>query len=491
MSRRLVALACAGALAASASAGLGSPEAPPAPARERAAPSREAFTRGYERYEAGDYAGAASLLRAYLGGITPDDPDYDWALFFLGVSLYRLGLSHGAVDTLSHLVTRRPNAKIVTYALEILEEVTRTRPYDREQVLLSVICDQEYGFVDEALGDFIHYYQGLFDWEHGYREWGDRHFARIRPGTYYHRRYLYQKALYRIYAGDLGGAESILEDLLSAEGAGPELRDEVRVTLARLLYEQRRFDEADRVYRQIEKPNVEQARYLMERAWSQYRLGNPRRAMGLLYAFRAPSFWRDFTPEYFILKSFVYKDVCHYRAALAVVEEFRERYGRALELIYGRGSPLESDEILQILLRKRSVAEPYRFLGLLEAERQAAARLADPGLAAYLERIYALQIDETTRELRDRVREEYEALAADLLRYEEQAHLLEYEIGLDMYQRVSEYHYRQRRPAPRDGDDRVVAFAFQGEFWNDELDDYKVILEDRCGTPERWDVFFK
>ena len=491
MSRRLVALACAGALAASAGAGLGAPQPPPASSPDRVAPSREAFTRGYARYEAGDFAGAASLLHAHLEGITPDDPDYDWALFFLGISLYRLGLSHAAVDTLSHLVTRRPNPKIVSYALEILEEVTRTRPFDREQVLLTVICDQEYGFVDEDLGDFIHYYQGLFDWEHGYREWGDRHFEQIRPGTYYHRRYLYQKALYRIYGGRLDEAEAILEDLLSAGSADPGLRDDARVTLARLLYEQGRFDEADRVYRTIEKPNVEQARYLMERAWSQYRLGNPQRAMGLLYAFRAPSFWRDFTPEYFILKSFIYKDVCHYQAALAVVEEFRERYGKALEFIYGRGAPLQNDELLQILLRKRSVAEPYRFLVLLEAERRAASRLPDPGLAAYLERIYALQVAETTRELRDRVREEYEALAADLLRYEEQAHLLEYEIGLDMYQRVSEVHYRQRRPASRDGDDRVVAFAFQGEFWNDELDDYKVILDDRCGSPERWDVFFK
>ena len=53
-------------------------------------------------------------------------------------------------------------------------------------------------------------------------------------------------------------------------------------------------------------------------------MGNPEKAMGLLYAFEAPSFWRHFTPEYYVLKSLIYKDVCHYREALAVVEEEAE-----------------------------------------------------------------------------------------------------------------------------------------------------------------------
>ncbi len=465
----------------------------PAPAAEPAAPDRELFLQGYDRYEAGDHEAAAVLLRRYLDAAPAGDPDADWAEFFLGISLYRLGFSHAAVDTLSPLVARRPNAKVVAYALEILEEITRTRPFDREQVLLDVVVDREYGFVDERLGDFIHYYQGLFDWEHGYRQWGDDHFARIRPGTYYHDKYRYQDALYRLYDGDLDGAQARLRDLLAGGIPDADLRDEVRVTLARILYERERFDEADRLYRQVEKPNVQQARYLLERAWTQYRKGDPQRAMGLLYAFRAPSFWRDFSPEYFILKSFVYKDVCHYQTALAVVDEFKARYGPALAFIYGRGPVEESDELLQILLQRPAVAEPYRFLRLLSAEQARIDGMADPGLAAYLGRIYDLQVAQTSRELRDRVRAAYETLATNLLRYEEQAHLLEYEIGLDMYQRASDYRYRPPKTDTRTAGDGTseVAFAFQGEFWNDELDDYRVVLDDRCGSSEQWDVFFK
>ena len=38
---------------------------------------------------------------------------------------------------------------------------------------------------------------------------------------------------------------------------------------------------------------------------------------------------------------------------------------------------------------------------------------------------------------------------------------------------------------------QVAVYAFQGEFWNDELDDYEVILPDKCQKAEEWDIFFK
>ena len=233
MTSRTPAFVLALVLAAATPSGAVPAPADPTPETEPAAPDRELFLQGYDRYEAGDHEAAAVLLRRYLDGAPAGDPDADWAEFFLGISLYRLGFSHAAVDTLSPLVARRPNAKVVAYALEILEEITRTRPFDREQVLLDVVVDREYGFVDERLGDFIHYYQGLFDWEHGYREWGNDHFAQIRPGTYYHDKYRYQDALYRLYDGDLDGAEERLQALLDGGVPDADLRDAVRVTLAR------------------------------------------------------------------------------------------------------------------------------------------------------------------------------------------------------------------------------------------------------------------
>jgi len=461
-----------------------------APAPASAAATQTTFLEGYRLYSKERYTEAADRLYAYVSQHSRDDEDYDWALFFLGISFHELGLSHAAVDTLSHVLTRKPNVRIVSYSLEILENITRTRPFDWETVVLNVLVDQEFGFVEGRLTDFVHYYQGLYDWEHGYEKWGDNHFAVLRPESSYYHRYRYQKALYRLYAGDLPEAIQLLEELLADSRPPEDLKDEARVTLARLRYEQEAYEAADDVYRSLRRPTVEQARYLMERAWAQYRDGNPEKAMGLLYAYRAPSFWRHFTPEYFILKSLIYKDVCQYRNALAVVGEFQNRYGETLRGIYARRDPLESEQLVQVMMEKPRVKRLYRFSNLLADERTAAARLATGDLAGYLDSLYGLKTEAVQGELRELVDAEYRRIADDLLRYEEEAHLLEYEIGLDMYQRASDYHYpgegREDRPTPQ----AVAIYPFQGEFWNDELDDYQVVLENKCETLQEWDIFF-
>jgi hypothetical protein len=73
---------------------------------------------------------------------------------------------------------------------------------------------------------------------------------------------------------------------------------------------------------------------------------------------------------------------------------------------------------------------------------------------------------------------------------------MEYEIGLDMYQRVYTYHYTEEKPGKestdgKDEETKKVVYNFQGEFWNDELDDYKVTLPNKCQNAEEWDIFFK
>ena len=67
------------------------------------------FSKGYDQFEEKDYESAIQYLHAYLKSHTPDDPDYEWAEFFFGVSLAKMGLSHASVDALSHLVSRNPN----------------------------------------------------------------------------------------------------------------------------------------------------------------------------------------------------------------------------------------------------------------------------------------------------------------------------------------------------------------------------------------------
>ncbi len=455
---------------------------------------RQMFRRGYEFYSKSRYEEAAEALYGFLSQRTPDDQDYEWAEFFFGISLKRLGYSHAAVDTLVNLVARKPNPQIVGYVLEMLEQVSRSSPYDRDLLIHRALCDQSYGFVEGTASDFVHYYQGEYDWDHGLFEWGDEHFAKIRPDTFYYHKYQFKRALRAIYEDRVEEAVSILKQVIARLEDGDTLKDDARKTLARLYYESGKFAEADFLYQQIEMNIVEQAQNLLERAWAHYRLGNPERAMGLLYSFEAPSYANSFTPEFYILKSFIYKDVCHYKTALQVLEQFKARYGQSLEYIYQRRPMPDNQAMLLVLLNKPRIKRVWKFLNLLEREHGLVEKTSDENLRVYLDRLYTLKRDATERRFRVLVTEAYETLANAMLKFEEEAHLMEYEIGIDMYQRVHTYHADEEEAPekvdPADRDD-VAVYAFQGEFWNDELDTYEVVLPDKCQNAEEWDIFFK
>ena len=450
------------------------------------------FRSGYKFYQKKEYYKASRYLYRYLSQQTPDDTDYEWAEFFFGISLKKLGFSHAAIDILANLVTRKPNQKIVFYCLELFEQALRTLPVERETLVNRVLCDQEYGFLEGNVSDFVHYHQGVYDWQNGFFYWGNQHFSQITPETHYYYRYLYKKALLAIYRDEIEESIDLLKQILRSDQPSRKLKDEARKTLARLLYEQQKFEEADFMYAQIQRSILEQAENLLERAWAEYRMGNPETAMGLLYAFEAPSFRDAFKPEYYILKSFIYKDVCHYDKAMTVIEEFRSRYGGALDIIYERKPTVDNHALMLYLLNKKHVNEIWQFLDLLETEKAACSEFKDQALRSYLEKIYDLQMKQSRNKLKQVIEADYEKAANDLLRYEENAHLMEYEIGLDMYKRVYEVHYQEDQKERSDGQTpKRAVYPFQGEFWNDELADYQVTLPNKCQDMEEWDIFFK
>jgi hypothetical protein len=449
------------------------------------------FKRGYALFTEEEYLDAAIELYRFMSMSNHDEEDYEWAQFFFGICLNKLELSHAANDVLGDLVTRKPNPKIVTYCFELLEKNVSTLPHDEDFIVSQVVGDQDYGFVEGDIADFVNYLQGAYDWEHRFKEWGNDHFKKINSSSKYYYSYIYKQALFCVYENDIDGAIGYLKEILRSSQPSKELKDESRKTLARLLYEKGDYDNADMIYMEIEKNIIEQADNLLERAWIHYRLGNSEKAMGLLYSFQAPSFENAFRPEYFILKSFIYKDVCNYKNALHVVNEFKERYGDAINKLYERSLPQENTQLMMVLLNKPGISKTFKFLELLEKEMELAKAIPDDLLKNYLIKIYELQMEESSETLRKQINDGYETIANDLLKYEEDAYLMEYEIGLDMYQRVYDSHFSEEKTVKEKVEKGLAFYKFQGEFWNDELETYEVTLQNKCENMEEWDIFFK
>jgi len=139
---------------------------------------------------------------------------------------------------------------------------------------------------------------------------------------------------------------------------------------------------------------------------------------------------------------------------------------------------------------KESINRTWRFIQLLEKEQSAINQLGQGSLAQYVAKIYDLQLQQSGKKLKNSINDEFEQVANSLLQYQEEAHLMRYEIGIDKYQRVANNHYERKAPKamPKSG---IVVFPFQGEYWNDELGNYKVSLPNKCEESEDWELFFK
>ena len=459
---------------------------------------QEMFQFGYELFKAEKWEFAAASFLEFIQLTSSDEKNYEWAEFFMAISLEHLGYTHVAVDRFSNLASRKPNTKIVSYILDMFEEISRTKPFDYDQVILQVVNDKDYGFISSEVSGFVDYYQGIQDWKTGYRDWAEDHFKKIPEDSYYYSRYLHQQALYQVEMNKPKKALKIIGQILKVENLDQKLRDESLWIAARLHYELGDLKEAGFLYSKIETPVIEQASFLLEQAWIEYQKQDYERAMGYLYAFEAPSFRQFFTPEYFLLKSFIYKDVCHYESALTVVEEFNQRYGTSLEAIYDRKdeTDVETEELLYVILAKKNVKKVWDFISMLENEKSQVSELHNDNLIKYVEGVYDLQIEDSTYHLRHLIKNEYATRANALLQFEEESNLMRYEIGVDMYQRVAQNTYvdasKQENALKKKKEklEAQVVFPFQREYWNDELGFYQVSLPNKCDTFKDWDLFF-
>jgi hypothetical protein len=131
-------------------------------------------------------------------------------------------------------------------------------------------------------------------------------------------------------------------------------------------------------------------------------------------------------------------------------------------------------------------ATSLRFLLAVRAEaaRVGSSSLGDP-LTQKLDELYALAHAEAARRFRAALEIAVEEKANALLSATEQARLMEYEIGLKLYDRGrgrNPLAALPPKPEPEPGA-AGVRFAFHGEYWNDELREYHFEMKNRCAEP--------
>ena len=100
----------------------------------------------------------------------------------------------------------------------------------------------------------------------------------------------------------------------------------------RLLFEQKKYKDALRIYKEIPKTSYTWPYILVEKAWAYYELKNYNRALGLLATYKSPVMENYFFPEGDVLTALSYFQMCYWSDVKRVVDAYKVQAGRAKKL---------------------------------------------------------------------------------------------------------------------------------------------------------------
>jgi hypothetical protein len=463
------------------------------PAEAKAAPlpaaaKDEQFDGALAKHFKGQYVAAAAEFYAFIRGSAKTADRYEWAEHFLSMDLDALGFKQAALEFEVFVSEERARPEVLPDSLQHIEELINANPYPHDLVEDELLHGTDFGPLPARSRSFVSYYQGLVDYRLGMTKWGDKRFGKVEGDSPYAAKVRYLKAVYRlVHDRDDAGAKADFTALAKDESAPRTLRNQAYMALARLAYEAKQYQESYDLWGSVKLPELDPGRapIYLERAWNLYRLKKYGDAMGLLYALEAPTFHDVFLPDKYLLRSLIYKDLCHYLPAKRSAREYSRRFAPTLRTIKTRDVLAQDPRLASAALQvDDTYGDAHRLHEQVKAEQERIDRYASPwsdsGLVQELQRIYGLLEAQAARHEEVSRAAALKATADKVLAEEEQLRLEDYEVGLAMYARLKRGRVVTDAPKPDVVEPDEVVYPFDGEYWNDELHDYHLFITTRC-----------
>lgn len=433
-----------------------------------------------------DLPGDAAALHAYVTEAEATDERLGWAQLFLGRALKQLGYTHAAAVTFARIATERTNPDAVAPAVAELKALLAL-PHDEALIDEGVFGTLDVASLPDETRQLAHYQQGLADLKAGRERWAKAHFDQL-PATSPE----WARARLAVLVTRTRSAQEIPEKLVAGfdalskrEDAPAAVRRDAQLAVARLRYERHEYAQALEVYRASKPAHLDPGRsaLYMEEAWASYRMGDLEAALGMLTTLDAPVFKDELVPDKYLLRAIIYRERCHWLPARRAARELTRRFATTLEAVRERRDLLDDAPLRRAALSRGAAQRAEQFLGQVAHEADALAADRDGlGEAArrWLEEVYGVAVAEATRVRDQRLEVALEREADRLLGAAEQVRLIEYEVGDALYARAKRSPGKQAPTTAELFGPDDVGFDFSGEYWNDELKDLRVTLEDRC-----------
>jgi hypothetical protein len=398
-------------------------------------------------------------------------------------ALKRLRLTYGSTRVLSDIIKSKMGTEVGLEALAMMEETVRQSPVDETEVYGDLINDYEFDILPAPLQNFVSYQQGLFNRIVGFVKWSEDEFKKIKTGSYWDFKLKYLLALDDVAADRIDAAiEKFLA--VSEDAASPEdLRILSRHQYARLLFEKGDFQKAYKTFKTVRLNPREKGLILLERAWAKYYQKDYSKALGLISALDSPVFDPSRSPEPYVLKMIILKELCYYDAAFKVLGEFRQRFKSALTAIRQRKDLRKEQMIVNLSILDRRIEKWVNYYNVIKEERGTLQEYEWESYGFYGPMLQSY--DSKLKEIKERLdwvlTDKARQVAEQLLDWEEQLTFLEYQTRLDSLRirKKNEKTEYQPEDIPRLKFNKIY-WENEGEYWIDELEDFKVLVRSQC-----------
>ncbi len=444
----------------------------------------DAFRFSVEAVQTESYVRGAKAAWQFVKASDPDDPRYDRGLRLVARASEGFGLYFAASLIYRQIAQVRRNMELVPDALKGIERIVDAGVYDEDTLITSFVSCEEFGELPDEVRAFINYYQGLDLARRGANDWAEVRFAMLPENSSYAAKAEYVRAVQLVADGNFYKAKLMLEQLKEHPAYDFELSKEVERSLARIAFEEERFEDALEHFTALKKLAPNDPEIILEMAWTYYYLGDSRKTLGLLTAFDAPVHRRYISPERYLLEALALRRLCQFGAAREAAVRLEKKHNVSLEMLRKGVRPKDIPTLRTAAKQRGFSRNNTRFMERVTLETEILEDLdgdLGEGLHAYLADLYKRGMAEARRREEELLRRDIAALTEELLAAEEGVRLIVHELGVSMLRGRRRPPGAIEKPAveiPITGE--RVFYPFEGEYWTDELDGLVVIAEDRC-----------
>lgn len=176
------------------------------------------------------------------------------------------------------------------------------------------------------------WFSGLAKLEKGDPKAAAEHFRLVRKTNRNYSRARYQLALIAYNEKRIADAEAGFKEILSSKAApDSDLQDLTKLALARIWYEQKKFQSAAAAYRTVSRNGAQFKTALFEQSWALFMAGFPNHALGAIHGIESPFFKDSFNPEATLLRSIVLYWMCRYSDSDRALQEFIARHADPID----------------------------------------------------------------------------------------------------------------------------------------------------------------